>query len=289
VHGPILPRPEPPKRDDLAMARRSLHLAGDPDADRLLTEDPLALLIGMVLDQQIPLEKAFRGPADLAQRLGTGLDAAQIAAIDPERLARLFARVPAIHRYPASMAARVQELCRVVVDQYGGDASRIWRDAGDAKDLLARVKALPGFGDHKARIFVALLGKQLGVTPKGWRGVSSPFGDAGATRSVADIVDAASLTRVRQFKQALKAANKGADDDPPRPRPATATRSTRARPRPAAATASPKTPGAKRASTKAGGATTTGARASAKVSAPKAASAGARTAPGRSRAAGRRG
>jgi len=211
------------------MARRSLHLAGDPDADRLLTEDPLALLIGMVLDQQIPLEKAFRGPADLAQRLGTALDAAQIATTDPERLARLFARVPAIHRYPASMAGRVQQLCRVVVDQYGGDASRIWRDAADARDLLARVKALPGFGDQKARIFVALLGKQLGVTPKGWRDASSPFGDAGATRSVADIVDEASLARVRRFKQALKAANKGADDDPVGTRPTKATRSTPAK------------------------------------------------------------
>jgi uncharacterized HhH-GPD family protein len=246
------------------MARRSLHLAGDPDADRLLTEDPLALLIGMVLDQQIPLEKAFRGPADLAQRLGTGLDAAKIAATDPERLARLFARVPAIHRYPASMAGRVQELCRVVVDQYGGDASRIWRDAGDAKDLLARVKALPGFGDQKARIFVALLGKQLGVTPRGWREVSSPFGDAGATRSVADIVDAASLARVRQFKQALKAANK------------------------ATAASSSKAPGAKGASRSAGGAA--GARRGAKAPAPKTAGAGdPGAAQGRSRAGGRRG
>jgi len=190
------------------MARRSLHLAGDPDADRLLTDDPLALLIGMVLDQQIPLEKAFRGPADLAQRLGTGLDPAQIADADPEHLARLFARVPAIHRYPASMAGRVQALCRIVVDQYGGDPSSIWRDASDAEDLLARVKALPGFGDQKARIFMALLGKQLGVTPKGWRDVSAPFGDAGTNRSVADIVDAASLARVRQFKQAMKAAGK---------------------------------------------------------------------------------
>ncbi len=189
------------------MARRRLHLAGDPEADDLLTDDPLALLIGMVLDQQIPLEKAFRGPADLAARLGSRLDPARIAATDPERLARLFARVPAIHRYPASMAARVQALCRVVVEDYGGDVSRIWRDASDAKDLLARVKALPGFGDQKARIFVALLGKQRGVTPRGWREVSAPFGDAGSTRSVADVVDAASLARVRAFKQKLKAAN----------------------------------------------------------------------------------
>jgi len=216
------------------MARRPLRLAGDPAADELLTNDPLALLIGMVLDQQIPLEKAFRGPADLAQRLGSRLDPVRIAATDPEGLARLFARVPAIHRYPASMAARVQELCRVIVDQYGADASKIWRDAAGAQDLLDRVRALPGFGDQKARIFVALLGKQLGVTPKGWRDVSAPFGDAGATRSVADVVDAASLARVRQFKQELKAANKeaatkaGGRTTAGAPRTAKATKATKA-------------------------------------------------------------
>ena len=191
-----------------SMPRRALYLSGDRDADALLTRDPLALVIGMVLDQQIPLEKAFRGPADLVERLGRPLDAARIAATDPEALARTFARVPAIHRYPASMAGRVQALARIVADEYGGDASRIWRDAKSGPDLVARVKALPGFGDQKARIFVALLGKQLGVTPTGWRAASSPFGDAGATRSVADIVDAASLARVRQFKQDLKAAHK---------------------------------------------------------------------------------
>ena len=188
------------------MAGPSLHLSGDPKADELLSRDPLALLIGMVLDQQIPLEKAFRGPADLAERLGGPLDARRLAQVDPEVLGQAFSRPPALHRFPGSMAARVQALARIVADEYGGRADRVWLDATDGKDLLARVKALPGFGDRKARIFVALLGKQLGVRPRGWRQVSEPFGDAGAQLSVADIVDDASLARVRAKKKALKAA-----------------------------------------------------------------------------------
>ena len=190
------------------MAARHLHLSGDPDADALLSKDPLALLIGMVLDQQIPLERAFAAPAELARRLGGSYDAASIAAADPDELAALFAARPALHRFPGSMAARVQDLCVTIVEEYGGDASRVWRDAPDGRALLAAVKALPGFGDQKARIFVALLGKQLGVRPKGWEQAASPFGEPGSFRSVADIVDAESLASVRAFKQQMKAAAK---------------------------------------------------------------------------------
>jgi uncharacterized HhH-GPD family protein len=185
-----------------------LHLSQDPEADRLLSESPLALLIGMVLDQQVPLEWAFAGPAELERRLGRPLDARVIAEIDPESLVHAFADKPALHRYPASMAARVQELCRLITDRYGGEADRIWADVPSARELLTRIKELPGFGDHKAKIFVALLGKQLGVQPEGWEKVSAPFGDEGSFRSVADITDGDTLVRVRAFKQSLKTAHK---------------------------------------------------------------------------------
>jgi uncharacterized HhH-GPD family protein len=184
----------------------ALHLSQDPDADQLISRDPLALLIGMILDQQIPLEKAFSSPAELKHRLGGTLDAAAIAAMDPDRLAEVFAQRPALHRFPGSMAARVQAACQALVDQYGGDPTRLWRDAADARGLLANLKAMPGFGDQKARIFLALLGKQLGVRPAGWQDVSAPYGEEGSFRSVADIRDAASLAQVRAFKQAAKAA-----------------------------------------------------------------------------------
>jgi len=182
-----------------------LHLSQDPESDRVLSESSLALLVGMVLDQQVPLEWAFAGPAELQRRLGSPLQAASIASMDPEELVRAFAGKPALHRYPASMAARVQELCRLIVDRYGGDPERIWQGVSSASDLRKRIKELPGFGDHKAKIFVALLGKQLGVRPEGWEEVSAPFGEPGSFRSVADITDADSLARVRDFKQALKA------------------------------------------------------------------------------------
>ena len=187
----------------------SLRLAGDPEADDLLSRDPLALVIGMVLDQQVPLERAFTAPAVLAQRLGRELDAAAIAGMDPDRLAELFSRPPALHRYPTSMAARVQALCKVVAEEHDGDVTAVWTGAGDGRQVRARVQALPGFGEQKARIFVALLGKQLGVTPRGWEEASAPYGEPGSHRSVADIVDEASLARVRQFKQAAKQAARG--------------------------------------------------------------------------------
>jgi uncharacterized HhH-GPD family protein len=192
------------------MVTTALHLSGDPDADSLLSSDPLALLIGMVLDQQIPLEKAFRGPLDLSRRLGVErLDARQLAAMDPATLEAAFAERPALHRFPGSMAARTQALCQALVDDYDGDAAAVWEGARNGTELLERVKALPGFGDQKARIFVALLGKQLGVRPRGWQTASEPFGAKGSFRSVADIVDEASLAKVRATKAAMKAAAKG--------------------------------------------------------------------------------
>jgi uncharacterized HhH-GPD family protein len=189
----------------LAVDRVRLHLAQDPAADELLSDNSLALLIGMVLDQQVPLEWAFSGPLELERRLGRPLEAETLAAMDPDALAELFSRKPALHRYPGAMAKRVQELSRMVVDEYGGHTDHIWKDVGSASELLARVQRMPGFGEHKAKIFVALLGKQLGVRPEGWVEVSSPFGEPGSLRSVADIVDGDSLRDVRAWKQQAKA------------------------------------------------------------------------------------
>jgi uncharacterized HhH-GPD family protein len=191
-----------------------LYLSGDEPADQLLTKDPLALLIGMVLDQQIPLERAFKSPFDLQQRLGGTLDAARLASMDPEKLAAVFSETPALHRFPKSMAGRVQDVCRLIVDSYGGDAAAIWNSATTGKELLANVKALPGFGEQKARIFIALLGKQLGVRPPGWEKVASPFGETGSFRSVADIDSPETLTKVRQYKQQLKAKAKAKANKP---------------------------------------------------------------------------
>ncbi|HEV2922203.1 MAG TPA: HhH-GPD-type base excision DNA repair protein [Actinomycetota bacterium] len=192
------------------MAPPTLRLAQDPDADALLTNNPLALLMGMLLDQQFPLEWAFRAPWRLAQRMGrTSLDAAELADYDPEAFVKLMAGPPALHRYPAAMAVRVQALCRLVVEEYGGDAAALWRTAGTGKELLARLRALPGFGEQKARIFVALLGKQLGVRPEGWQEVAGPYGEDGSRRSAADVTDAETLAEVRAFKQAAKRAAKG--------------------------------------------------------------------------------
>jgi uncharacterized HhH-GPD family protein len=186
----------------------ALFLSGQPEADSLLSEDPLALLIGMVLDQQVPLEKAFKSPFDLRERLAGSLDAAALASMDPEELAAVFSERPALHRFPRSMAGRVQELCALIVDTYHGDPAAIWTSAATGKELLANVKALPGFGEQKARIFVALLGKQLGVRPPGWEKAAGPFGEAGSFRSVADIDSPETLAKVRQFKQKMKAKAK---------------------------------------------------------------------------------
>jgi uncharacterized HhH-GPD family protein len=187
----------------------TLYLSQRPEADRLLAEDPLALTVGLLLDQQIPLEKAFTGPFVLAERLGVDrLDAAAIAGHDPADLVRLFSTPPALHRFPAAMAERTQKLCRVLLDEYDGDAAAVWTDVPDGKTLVARIGRLPGFGRAKAQIFVALLGKQFGVCPPGWREAAGEFGPAGSYRSVADIVDRPSLERVRAYKKEMKAAAK---------------------------------------------------------------------------------
>jgi uncharacterized HhH-GPD family protein len=186
-----------------------LQLAQDPAADALLSEDPFALVVGMVLDQQIPLEVAFAGPRKIADRLG-GFDAAAIADYDPDKFAALCSERPAIHRFPGSMAKRIQAVAQIIVDQYDGDAAALWTSGDpDGPELLRRLKALPGFGEQKARIFLALLGKQYSVTPKGWRTAAGEFGKAGTHLSVADIADARSLDKVRSYKKQMKAAKKG--------------------------------------------------------------------------------
>jgi uncharacterized HhH-GPD family protein len=186
-----------------------MHLAYTDEANKLLEDNPLALLIGMLLDQQIPMEKAFTSPDVLRERLGGTLDAATIAAYDSADLEELFRTPPALHRFPAAMAKRVQELAQILVERYEGDASAVWRGARDGAELVARVGELPGFGEQKARIFTALLGKQFGVRPKGWREAAGEYGADGSTRSVADVVDEASLQQVRAFKKEQKAAAKG--------------------------------------------------------------------------------
>lgn len=191
------------------MPATKLPFSGDPTADALLEKDPLALLIGMVLDQQIPLEKAFRSPMVLQQRMGgKKLNAEVIADTDTDELVAIFSEVPALHRFPASMGKRVQEMCRHLVDEYGGRADKVWKTAADGADLLARMKAMPGFGDQKAKIFVALLGKRLGVVPPGWEKAAGDYGQPGSFRSVADIDSPQALKQVRAYKQEMKAKAK---------------------------------------------------------------------------------
>jgi uncharacterized HhH-GPD family protein len=189
----------------------AIQIAQDPHADEVLTNDPFALLAGMLLDQQFPMERAFAGPAKVLDRFGT-LDPGAIAAAEPEAFADLCATPPAIHRYGRSMAGRIQALALVVVAEYGGDAARIWTEARTGQALFDRVRALPGFGDQKAKIFTALLAKQLGVKPAGWTTVTGDYGRKGF-RSVADVVDPESLAKVRAFKQQKKAAAKAATSD----------------------------------------------------------------------------
>jgi uncharacterized HhH-GPD family protein len=186
-----------------------LPLTGDPKADELLGQEPLALLMGMLLDQQVPMEKAFRGPYDLKERMGGRLDAAEIAAMDAEAMAVLFRGPPALHRYPGSMAGRTQELCRALVERYDGDAERVWRSAETGQELVANLKALPGFGEQKARIFTALLAKRVGVTPPGWEDAAGPYAQIGHF-SVADVDGPDALALVREHKKAMKAAARAA-------------------------------------------------------------------------------
>ena len=186
-----------------------MFLATTEAGNELLRAEPLAVLIGMLLDQQIPMEKAFTSPAVLKERLGGKLDAATIAGCDPEELEEIFRRPPALHRFPAAMAKRVQTLAQMLVDEYDGRAENVWAGAKTGADLVRRVGTLPGFGEQKAKIFTALLGKQYDVRPRGWRQAAGDYGVDGSLRSVADVVDTASLKQVRAFKKEQKAAAKG--------------------------------------------------------------------------------
>ncbi|WP_336659659.1 HhH-GPD-type base excision DNA repair protein [Leucobacter sp. USHLN153] len=186
----------------------SLHLTDDPAADKLLSENPLALLIGMLLDQQIAMEVAFVGPLKIQERVGA-VDAEKIAQADPEEFLAAFKQTPAVHRFPGSMATRVQTLCQTIVDEWGGDAAALWTEGSpDGKTVLKRLRALPGFGEQKAKLFLALIGKQLGFSGAGWREAAGAYGEEGSYRSVADITSPESLLKVRETKRAAKAAAK---------------------------------------------------------------------------------
>jgi len=193
---------------------RDLWITGDPESDALLSDDAFALLVGMLLDQQYPMEHAFAGPRKIRDRLGS-IDPRAVADADPDAFVTLATTPPAIHRYGRSMAGRVQDLARVIVDEYDGDTSGIWTVPGAAgaptgAEVLARLRALPGFGEQKAKIFLALLGKQRGVQPAGWREAAGHYGDDGSRRSIADVTNPESLAEVRAFKKEQKAAAKAA-------------------------------------------------------------------------------
>lgn len=190
------------------MTNAPIRLTGQPEADALLTADDNALLLGMLLDQQVPMEKAFSGPAVIAQRMGGALDVSAIARSEEEEFVALCSQRPAIHRFPGAMAKRVRQLCQVLTDRYDGQAANIWAEVDSGAELKRRLERLPGFGPEKASIFVALLGKQRGVRPPGWQQAAGAFGEAGVHRSVADITDADSLALVRQAKRSAKAARK---------------------------------------------------------------------------------
>ncbi len=184
----------------------TLRITGDHDADRLLNTDGTALLIGMLLDQQVPMEWAFRGPATLAERLG-GLDAAGIASMPEDEFVAVCVAKPAIHRFPASMGRRIYALCAHIVEFYDGDGAVLWTDVDTGQELSKRLRALPGFGAEKTKIFVAILAKRFGVTPPGWEKAAGPFADV-TPRSVADIDSAEALAEVREWKRIQKAAGK---------------------------------------------------------------------------------
>lgn len=185
-----------------------VHLTGDAAADRLLSENANALLVGMVLDQQVPLEKAFRGPAVIAERMGGRFDVVAIAQSDEDEFVALCSRPPAIHRFPGSMAKRVRQVCQRLVESYDADVRHLYARTDTGEELKAALSELPGLGRQKAAIFTALLGKQGGVTPTGWREAAAPYGEPGSYLSVADIVDHESLLKVRAAKSAAKQAAK---------------------------------------------------------------------------------
>lgn len=195
-------------RTDRSGSAGELHLTGNAEADRLLSSDPNALLVGMVLDQQVTMEKAFSGPAVIAERMGGTFDVTKIAQLDVDDFVAICSQWPAVHRFPGSMGKRVHQVCRVLVEDYDGDASKLWDSAAEGKELKRRLSALPGLGEQKASIFVALLGKRRGVTPDGWQKAAGKYGEDGVFRSVADIVDPESLAKVRETKKAEKAKAK---------------------------------------------------------------------------------
>ena len=195
----------------MAAKTKTIPITSNDAANQLLIENPLALLLGMLLDQQVSMEWAFLGPFTLKERLGGTLDAATIAAMGPDAVVELFVTKPALHRYPAAMARRAHELCQFLVDHYNGDAAKIWKTAKTGDELYRRLRELPGFGDEKTRIFMAILAKRLGKKPTGWESAAAPFSDD-TPRSVADIDSAESLARVREFKKAKKAQGKGKAD-----------------------------------------------------------------------------
>lgn len=195
----------------MAMKTKTIPVTSNDEANKLLVSDPLALLIGMLLDQQVPMEWAFLGPYTLQQRLGAPLDAEAIAAMPVDEVEALFKGKPAMHRYPGSMAKRTHALCEYLIEHYDGDAAKIWRNVKTGAELYARLRALPGYGDEKSKIFMAILAKRLGKRPAGWEEAAAPFSDA-TPRSVADIDSADSLARVREFKKAKKAEGKGKAD-----------------------------------------------------------------------------
>src|SRR3954452_24764565 len=183
----------------------ALQIAQEPAADQVLADSPFALLVGVMLDQQYPMEHAFRGPAKILDRFGS-IEPGPIAGADPDEFAALCATPPAVHRFPGSMAGRIQQLARIVVEEYSGQADRLWTGADSGRELMRRLQALPGFGKQKAQIFTALLGKQLGVRPEGWDQAAGDYAEPGTFRSVADVVDATSLEKVRAFKKEKKKA-----------------------------------------------------------------------------------
>ncbi|MGH9117050.1 MAG: HhH-GPD-type base excision DNA repair protein [Acidimicrobiales bacterium] len=189
----------------------TLVVTGDPAADELLNTDPFALLVGMLLDQQVPMEWAFVAPHRLKERLGRELDAGKIAAMDAVAFEDIFRQKPGLHRFPGAMGKRVYALSRHIVDHYDGDTARIWEEAGSGEELFRRLRALPGYGDEKAKIFLAVLAKRVGVAPPGWEEYAGPFADD-TPRSVADIDSAEALARVREFKKATRAEGKGKQD-----------------------------------------------------------------------------
>jgi uncharacterized HhH-GPD family protein len=208
-----MPRASPGVGRYVAHMAGTFFITGDSEADQLLHDEPLALLLGMLLDQQVPMEWAFGSPVRLKERLGGRLDAAAIAAMDPDELDAAFRGPPALHRYWGSMSKRTAALCAVIADEYGGRTERLWEEADTGEELVRRLKALPGFGDEKSRIFAAVLGKRLGVRPLGWEEAAAPFSDE-VKRSVADASSPAALEEVRAFKKMMKAQKKGKADSP---------------------------------------------------------------------------